>query len=205
MSGIATEEVEAGLLQAIANCSHVVYGDCGKRDCRNGRIAVTGKDLKRLFLVHKREIQSYLTRRLRDAELAADLTQETFLRYAEQGQGAAVISDRSYLFRTARNLATDHMRQRMRQRTEVAADGRLPEVAEERPSPDAVTEARQTVRELQRLVMELPERTRRVFVLVRVDGLSYAETAARLGISESAVQKHLAAALHHVMLRLRQG
>ena len=43
-----------------------------------------GKDLKRLFLAHRREIQAYLTERLRDADLAADLTQETFLRYAEQ-------------------------------------------------------------------------------------------------------------------------
>ena len=54
-----------------------------------------GKDLKRLFLAHRRELQAYLTRRLRDREMAADLTQETFLRFAEQGSRTTIVDDRS--------------------------------------------------------------------------------------------------------------
>ena len=71
-----------------------------------------GKDLKGLFLAHRRELQAYLTETLRDADTAADLTQETFLRYAEQrqGDGAMVIHERAYLYRTARNLAIDQSR-----------------------------------------------------------------------------------------------
>ena len=44
-------------------------------------------------------------------------------------------------------------------------------------------------------------RTRQVFVLNRVEGLSYDEIATRLGISVSSVQKHLARALQHVLQR----
>lgn len=171
---------------------------------------MAGKDLEWLFLVHRREIHAYLTRTLRDAELAADLTQETFLRFAEQGrgqergQGLAILNDRSYLFRMARNLAIDHMRKRLRQRTDPTAQERLAEIAEDRPTPDSAVQAREDVQRLQRIVLELPERTRRIFILVRVEGLTYAQAAARLDISESAVQKHLADALGHVVLRLKR-
>ena len=76
----------------------------------SGMRGLKGKDLKRLFVAHRREVQAYLTVRLRDREMAADLTQETFLRFAEQGARSAVLHDRSYLYRTAQNLAIDHLR-----------------------------------------------------------------------------------------------
>ncbi|BEV11878.1 hypothetical protein ATDW_23740 [Asticcacaulis sp. DW145] len=51
-------------------------------------------------------------------------------------------------------------------------------------------------------LMRLPQRTRQVFVLTRLDGLSYGETATALNISESTVQKHLAMATAHMMQHL---
>lgn len=166
---------------------------------------VTGKTLKGLFLAHRRELQAYLTDKLKDADTAADLTQETFLRYAEQGStnNAAVSNGRSYLYRTAHNLAVDYVRQKTRQKTEVASHDDMADVADDRPSQEDEADARQKLDRLRSIVAELPERTRQIFVLNRIEGLSYAETAERLGISESSVQKHLAKALLHVTKRLR--
>ena len=56
---------------------------------------------------------------------------------------------------------------------------------------------------LTRIIEELPERTQKVFVAVRVDGRTYTETAELLEISDSSVQKHLARAVHHVMRRMK--
>ena len=164
-----------------------------------------GKDIKALFLAHRRELQAYLTEKLRDADTAADLTQETFLRYAEhrQGGGAAVIHDRSFLYRTARNLAIDHVRKQARQRTDATADEDLARLPGEGPSPESATDARRRLDRLRAAVEELPQRTRQVFVLARIEGLTHREVADRLEISESSVQKHLAKALQHVMQRLR--
>lgn len=160
------------------------------------------KDLRRLFLAHRRELQAYLTERLRDRDAAADLTQETFLRFAEQhAQAAVVVHDRSYLYRTARNLAIDHVRRGDRQRTESSANDDLADIPEDFPAVDRVVDARRRLDRLRAAVLELPERTRQIFVLHRIDGLTYGEVAARLGISESSVQKHLAKALRHVMRR----
>lgn len=50
---------------------------------------------------------------------------------------------------------------------------------------------------------ELPERTRRVFVLVRFEEMSYKLVAQRLGVSVSAVEKHVMKALRHLNARLR--
>ncbi|MFO7483766.1 RNA polymerase sigma factor [Oceanibaculum nanhaiense] len=164
-----------------------------------------GKDIRGLFLAHRAEIQAYLTRKLRNAELAAELTQEAFLRFAEQGQAgsAVILHERSYLYRVAHNLAVDHLRLHSRERLEPLGSDMLDAIADDSPSPEQVAGGHSELARLRRILMELPERTRAVFVLTRIDLLTYHETAARLEISESSVQKHLAQAVKHVMQRLR--
>ncbi|WP_244294864.1 MULTISPECIES: RNA polymerase sigma factor [Paracoccus] len=49
-----------------------------------------------------------------------------------------------------------------------------------------------------------PDKTRRIFVLHRIRGLSYREVAQHMALSESSVQKHLARALFEVTCRLRE-
>lgn len=168
---------------------------------------MTGHTLKRLFLAHGRELQVYLTRRLRDAEMAADLTQETFLRYAERGandqppadRAAAIVNDRAFLFRTARNLMIDHLRSSARRQTVTTPDDQLARIAEDRPDSETALGARQMLARVRHVIDGLPPRTRQIFVLNRIEGLSYAEVARRLDISESSVQKHLAKALVEIM------
>jgi len=161
-------------------------------------------DLVALYLAHRRELQAYLTEKLRDADVAADLTQEAFLRYAEQGRGdgAAIVHDRSYLYRTAHNLAVDHLRQRSRQQTDTVDSADLAQLPARRPTPEDALDSRRRLDRLRAAVEELPERTRQVFVLGRLENLSYREIAGRLAISESSVQKHLARALRHIMRRV---
>ena len=168
--------------------------------------SLAGKDLKGLFLAHQRELQVYLTRKLGNAEAAADLTQETFLRFAEQrgSQLAAVIShERSYLYRTAHNLAVDHVRREIREKTDIVADSELNAVPDDSPSPEQSAGGRDELATIRAAILELPERTRQVFALARIEGLTYRDVALRLQISDSSVQKHLAKATKHVMRRLR--
>lgn len=167
---------------------------------------VSYKDIGRLFLAHGRELQAYLTRKLRDAETAADLTQETFLRFAEQRQTSPAVPithERSYLYRTAHNLAVDHIRQRRREQTEPVPHQDLIDIADDAPEPERIVAGGHAVGAVRTALLELPERSRQVFALVKIEGLTYREAAERLGISDSSVQKHLAAAVKHVMRRLR--
>jgi RNA polymerase sigma factor (sigma-70 family) len=50
-------------------------------------------------------------------------------------------------------------------------------------------------------VETLPPQTQRVFRMHKLEGLSHAETAARLGVSKSAVEKHMITALKRLLAR----
>ncbi|BAV65348.1 RNA polymerase sigma factor [Sphingobium cloacae] len=164
---------------------------------------MAGKALKRLYLAHGRALQDYLTHKLRDPAAAADLAHDAFVRIAERGNAAALSNDRSYLFRTAHNLAVDHIRRVERRRTDPTDDERLAEIHDDAPPLDEAVAARQMLARLHDVVADLPDRTRRIFVLAKVEGLTYAEVADQLGISESSVQKHLSIALAHIMHRMK--
>ncbi|MEJ8476926.1 RNA polymerase sigma factor [Roseibium algae] len=168
---------------------------------------MTENALKKLYLSYHRELQAYLTNKLRDPELAADLTQEAFLRYAEKNtvDGSTVLHDRSYLYRTAHNLAVDHIRQQARRRTDAPGSDVLDTMADETPGQEAITLGRERLSQLTAALEDLPSRTRQIFELNRIDGLSYRDVSQRLDISESSVQKHLAKALLHVTRCLRDG
>ena len=67
-------------------------------------------------------------------------------------------------------------------------------IADPSPAADEVLEARQRLDEVQRRLARMNPRTARIVVMHRVEGLTYAVIAQRLGISESAVEKHMAKA-----------
>ncbi len=159
-------------------------------------------DLKSAFLLHGPELRRYVGRRLDNTALASDMVQDAFLRLAEQPAGQ-VQDFRAYLYRIARNLLLDHAKQERRRQTFAAPHEYLSLFTDDAPSPEDAADARLKLERLQAVVGELPLRTQQVFVLTRIDGLTHEAAARRLKISESAVQKHLAAAIRHVMLRLR--
>ncbi len=166
------------------------------------------KNIEGLFLAHRRELHVFLNRKLHNSDIAADLTQETFLRFAEFRAGnpaVAIAHERSYLYRTAHNLAVDHLRRERRTPTEPKDDHEIAEVAADEPSPEEIVGGRDELDRIREALLELPERTRQVFALARLEGLIYQDVAVRLGISASSVQKHLMTATKHVMLRLRRG
>ena len=73
---------------------------------------------------------------------------------------------------------------------------------DEAPDAASVLSARQRLAAVIAAVQELGPQTQRVFRLHKLEGLSHSETAARLGISRSAVEKHMIAVLKHLARRL---
>lgn len=57
---------------------------------------------------------------------------------------------------------------------------------------------------LRRALAKLEPRTREVFLLHRLDGLTYGEIAERLGISAEAVERHIADALYDLAKRMER-
>lgn len=159
--------------------------------------------LENAYLARRADLLRYFTTRLGSAEAAEDLVQDIWLR-VRRGVDGEVANPAAFLFRLGSNLMLDRLKQQRRARARdggwraVQTDevgGR--EVAPE-PAADTAAAARQHLQRVIAALNDLTPACRRVFRLHKLEGLSHAETAQALGISRSAVEKHVSAALKHL-------
>ncbi len=144
-----------------------------------------------------KELKSFLTRRVGCPDAAADIVQDTYIRLAMRGERHQHTNPRALVFRVAANLATDHARhERIREKFDAGSIDDIA-VASSAPAPDAAIAARQEDVLLKQAIAALPEKRRRVFLLRMSQELSYGQIAERLGISISAVEKHMSKAIIH--------
>lgn len=158
---------------------------------------LTGPSIERLFLEHRRKLICRLYRIVRCKETAIDLAQETYLRLVAVAGTQPIPYPRAFLFRTATNLALDHLR---KEKTRIRLSASLDDAAQvpsELPSAERALFDKQRFKIFLAAIDALPSRCREVFLLHRVHDYTYGEIAARLGISESAVEKNIMRALLH--------
>jgi len=137
------------------------------------------------YRAHVGEVTRFVTRRVADPHLAADLTAEVFLAVidaAGQYRGSEG-GPRTWLYGIARNVIAAEFRRSARQRRAEAliAGRRLLEPGDVDRLVEQI-DAEQQVRKLHDSLRALPEGERAVLELVSVDGLSVTEAAAALGI-----------------------
>ena len=134
-----------------------------------------------------------LRRHWRRADDIADLRQEVYTRvYESAGRDGLPANTGAYVFRSARNLLIDQARRaRIISFDLVAELEELPESPRDEWSPERVSSARAELRMLERALGELPPRCREVVSLRRIEGISQKDIAARLGIAEGTVEKHV--------------
>lgn len=157
-------------------------------------------DIAALFRLHQKELQGFLRKRGASPEVAADLTQEAFLRLLSMPAEASVANSAAYLFRTAANLSVDWRR---RQRfLPLAADpeAALATIVDETPSVERLVISRQELAILQSVLDEIPAAVRFVF-FARLDGMTFAEIGKRLGISQNTVFSQM----NRVMVLLKRS
>ena len=160
-----------------------------------------------LYRAEAPDLVRVVRRRLTDAQDALDLVHDAFVRLLalgaerlhrlEQEQPAA------YLNRAARNLALD--RTRSDARRSAAAHMPLEDVALAAPDLESQLEARDALRRLEAVMLRLKPKTRAIFIAHRIEGLSYAEIAARSGLTVKGVEKQMSRAIAAVDRALRHG
>ena len=158
---------------------------------------LTSHDIERLFLEYRSQLTRSLYRIVRCEEAAADLAQESYLRLVSLAPGTSVAYPRAFLFRTAANLAIDYLRQgRAGRQTGEALEAAV-DVPSTAPSAERAVFDKQRLHIFLRAIDSLPPRSREAFLLHRVHDCSYRDIAAKLGVSESAVEKLIMRALLH--------
>ncbi len=146
------------------------------------------------------ELLNFLTKRVKCPEAAADLTQETFLRFYQFVKENPPDNARALAYRIAVNLATDYQRKiKLRNSFTVDVEPALftESFKSNAPGPEQTVMARQHLEQLNATLNELSPDCRAAFLLHGMDGLTYGQIACQLGISESMVYKHLTKALNH--------
>jgi RNA polymerase sigma factor (sigma-70 family) len=122
-----------------------------------------------------------------------DIVQETYVRICQMDKREPVEQPKSFLMKTARNLAYDHLKKaetRLTDGVETDCDFDVQALGH-----DAVFESIASSEEFAHFceaVRQLPVQCRRVFVLKKVYGYSQKEIAKEMKLSESTVEKHIA-------------
>jgi RNA polymerase sigma-70 factor (ECF subfamily) len=137
-------------------------------------------DVDRFYADHRDGVFRYLCRVVGGQESARDLTQEVFLRVTRAGiPEATEAGQRAWVYRIARNLALNHVR-----------DGRR------RPTASVVAESATPATQelgaaLRHAIAALPELDRDVFLLREIAGLRYDEIAAACELPLETVRSRL--------------
>ena len=147
-------------------------------------------------------LMQYLQHNWRNSSEIADLRQEVYVRVYASALEHIPERPKQFVFATARHLLIDLVRQRNVVPIEAAADLEALEIAADAPGPEHVAIARDDLRHLRAAMEELPPRCREVIVLRRIHGLSRAEIAQRMGVTEGTVSQHLAYAVRQLTDRL---
>jgi RNA polymerase sigma factor (sigma-70 family) len=162
---------------------------------------MTDSGLYEAFLGIRPSLHRYLLRRGAREDEAEDILQEVSLTLLS-GKTGPVSETGGYLYRMTTNHFLIHRRgagRRVRREEDwVGAHSGDPPDLDEQPSAEAGLIAREQLAILQSVIDRLPERTRAIFRRFRVDGETRPVIAADLGISVSAVEKHLARAYEAV-------
>ncbi len=154
-------------------------------------------NVEAIYLNHQSELQFHLTRIVHCPEIAADLAQESFIIFFREAQKQTIDHPRGFLFRVAKNLAYDHIKHRKVTENYAETNDQTLFPPSEFPSAEKVVSIDERLAAITRILDELTLRTKEIFILNRVYGMTYAEIAKDLGISDSAVEKHMAKALLH--------
>lgn len=145
-------------------------------------------DAARLDLALRR----YFRRRAASHEVE-DLVQEVFIRLQSRRSGEAVEDIDRYVFVIAANVL---MRRYRKERQWTRALSAAAEDDYGEPiSPERVLLGREQLSAALAVLKELPPRTRQIFVLHRFEDMTYPRIASAIGISKSAVEKHMIRAL----------
>ena len=167
---------------------------------------------------HQDRLVAVCQRLLGDREAARDAAQEVFLkafRKARDFEPRAQVS--TWLYRIAVNHCLNLLRRRRIARllpwsgagAAAGSDGGEDEPPafdppDEAPGPEAAVESRRRWQRARRAIERLPPGQRAVLVLVRFEGLAYAEAAEALGITVGAVESRLIRALRNLDTALAQ-
>lgn len=146
----------------------------------------------------------YFRRRVANHGEIEDMVQDVFTRMIARNSPEPIENLGGYIVKTASSVLADRARLGSSHGAglHVAFDSELH--GEEEPDPQRILTGREDLHAVTACLLSLPERTRTVFILRRLEGQRFREISRHLGISVSAVEKHMVRAIQHLSIEMEK-
>jgi len=146
---------------------------------------------KLIFEAHSKSLFNFIYYKCGDIEQAEDVVQEAFIKLWNNCSNVIYEKAKSFLYTVARNLFLNEVAHKkiVLQHKLASAPDRTDE------TPEFLLEEQEFMIRLKKVIADLPEKQREVFLLSRIDKKKYSEISEMLNISVKAVEKRMSQAL----------
>ncbi|WP_322516788.1 RNA polymerase sigma factor [Rhodopseudomonas palustris] len=159
--------------------------------------------LRKLLVSRYDELKRRLARRVGSSDVAAEALHETWIRLGQIHEVAVVRRPESYLYRIALNVAVDRHRADVRWSDRASFEAVLYS-DDDQLDPEHIVLMQSEMAAMEKVLAELPERRRAVFMAALIEELPYREIAKRFGISLRSVEREMSHAFEHCSKRFEK-
>lgn len=150
------------------------------------------KNYQRLHKEYGKSVRNFIYYKCGNLEQAEDIVQEAYIKLWENCKSIVLEKAKSFLYTVSQRLMIDQIRHE-----KVHLNFIKEKLSEEtRMDPSFFLIEKEFKEELERAISDLPEKQREVFLLNRIDKMSFEQIAEALEISVKAVEKRMHNALH---------
>ncbi len=153
--------------------------------------SLTHAEFQRAFSDWYKPVRNFIYYRCGDMELAEDLAQDSFIKLWESRNRVERATLKAYVYKIAQNQTINYQkRQQLLYRFQ-----KLGAQDRDFDTPEKLIEMNEYEARLQEVIASLPDGGREVFLMNRLDDLTYQEIADRLGLSVKAIEKRMSKVL----------
>lgn len=154
------------------------------------------KTFDQFFRSHIKALRNYIYYRYGDDQSANDVAQDAFITLWKNCAKVTVDTAKGYVYQVANNLSKSLKRhEKVKLRYEVQSI----KVDRSNESPEYLMMESEFMDQLNSAIASLPDKQREVFLMNRIEKLTYKEIAEIKGVSQKAIEK----LMHKALLKLR--
>jgi RNA polymerase sigma-70 factor (ECF subfamily) len=155
-------------------------------------------DFKQIFDTVYEPLKKYVYYKTGNIETAEDVVQETFIKLWDNREDVRAETVKPYLYKIATNIFLNHYEKSKVQFKFLQKQ----ETKNNVEAPDYEMEMKEFDRKLQQSLSDMNEKARTVFLMNRIESMTYREIAENLGLSVKAVEKRMSVALDFLRQRI---
>lgn len=153
---------------------------------------LSSSEFKVLFDKYFKPIKNFIYYKVGDVGMAEDLAQDAFIKLWVNRDSIKKSTVKSYLYTIANNTTINQLK---RNQLRYKFQNQL-EISTEHENPEFQMMKKEYEAKLNGALSKIPEGSREVFLMNRIEGLKYREIAERLGLSVKAIEKRISKAIH---------